>query len=276
MTNLMQMTAEWNMTNLILGSSAIALYLCGWVIHILKLRDEGRFKSTILQIIAAAAIVLHGFTISGLLFTEMGLDLGLLKILALLALVINSLVWISGLRKTLHSLYLVLFPIAALTLACALASPSTKAPALMSHSLQAHILLSILAYSFLAIAALQALLSGYQNWQLKHKHQNALMRTLPALETMETLLFELIWVGEIALTLSLLSGFLVYDDFFAQQLIHKVTFSLIAWLIYAVLIFGRHYYGWRGQRAINWTWIGFSAILLGYIGSKFVIEFILN
>jgi len=101
------------------------------------------------------------------------------------------------------------------------------------------------------------------------------MRTLPALETMETLLFQLIWLGEIALTLSLLTGFMVYDDFFAQQLIHKVTFSIVAWLVYAVLLFGRHYRGWRGQKAINWTWVGFSAILLGYLGSKFVIEFVL-
>ena len=43
-------------------------------------------------------------------------------------------------------------------------------------------------------------------------------------------------VGEILLTASLLTGVYVYDDFFAQQLIHKVTFSIVAWLVYAVLI----------------------------------------
>ena len=211
-----------------------------------------------------------------MLFQNGGLDLSLLKILALLALVINSLVFINGLREPINSLYLILFPISALTLILALASPSTKSATILPYSLQAHILTSVLAYSFLAIAALHALLAGYQNWQLKHKHQNALMRTLPALESMEKLLFKLIWLGEILLTASLLTGFYVFDDFFAQQLIHKVTFSIVAWLVYAVLIFGRYHYGWRGQRAINWTWVGFSAILLGYLGSKFVIEFILS
>ena len=102
------------------------------------------------------------------------------------------------------------------------------------------------------------------------------MRSLPALETMEALLFQLIWIGEIILTLALISGFLVFDNLFEQQLIHKVTFSLLAWLVYAVLLIGRVYFGWRGNRAINWCWIGFCAMLLGYIGSKFVIEYILN
>jgi ABC-type uncharacterized transport system permease subunit len=264
------------MTTFILGSSAIALYLLGWAAYVLKLSNKGRIKINLIQALTGLAIVIHGFATFGLLLHEGGLDLSLLKILSLLALVINGLVFLSSIKEPIHSLYLALFPISAVTLVFALISASTKSTDVIPYSLQVHILTSIIAYSFLAIAALQALLAGYQNWQLKHKHQNVLMRTMPALETMEKLLFKLIWVGEILLTASLLTGFYVYDDFFAQQLIHKVTFSIVAWLVYAVLIFGRYHYGWRGQRAINWTWIGFSAILLGYLGSKFVIEFILS
>ena len=252
------------MSTFILGSGAIALYLLGWAAYVMELCNKGRVKIPLIQVMTGLGIILHGITTFGLLLNSGGLDLSLLKILSLLALVINGLVFLSSLKESIHSLYL------------ALISSSTKTTAIIPYSLQAHILTSIVAYSFLAIAALQALLAGYQNWQLKHKHQNALMRTLPALETMEKLLFKLIWVGEILLTASLITGFYVYSDFFAQQLIHKVTFSIVAWLVYAVLIFGRHHYGWRGQRAINWTWVGFSAILLGYVGSKFVIEFILS
>ena len=264
------------MTTFIFGSSAIALYLLGWVAYVLELTNRVRLKTSVIQLFTGLAIILHGFASFGLLLHDGGLDLSLLKILSLLALVINSLVFLSGLREPIHSLYLALLPISVVTLIFALISSSTKSTAVIPYSLQAHILTSIIAYSFLAIAALQALLVGYQNWQLKHKHQNRLMRTLPALETMEKFLFKLILVGETLLTASLITGFYVYDDFFAQQLIHKVTFSIVAWLVYAVLILGRHHYGWRGQRAINWTWIGFSGILLGYFGSKFVIEFILN
>jgi len=228
-----------------------------------------------LQVITGIGISLHALAISGLLLVEGGLDLSLFKILALLALVINILVFISGLKKPLHSLYLVLLPVSALCLLIALTNPSTKPPASMSAPIQAHVLISILAYSLLAIAALQALLAGYQDWQLKHKHQNILMRTLPPVQTMEILLFELIWAGEILLTLSLVSGFLFFDDLFAQHLVHKVAFSLVAWFVYAILLWGRHSRGWRGNKAIRWTWGGFIAILLGYIGSKVVMEFIL-
>jgi ABC-type uncharacterized transport system permease subunit len=181
----------------------------------------------------------------------------------------------SGLKKPIHSLNLFLFPISALTIAAALASASTKTAAMLAPSMQLHVLLSILAYSLLAMAALQAALMGYQNWQLKHKHQNLLMRTFPPLQSMEALLFELIWAGELMLTLSLLSGFIFYEDFFAQKLLHKVVFSLAAWVFFGVLLWGRQVQGWRGKTAIRWTWAGFIAIVLGYVGSKVVIEFLL-
>jgi len=196
------------MTGSILGFVAIAIYLAGWVFHQRQLRLDSQTKPAALQIVAGGAIVLHGFAIGDLMFVDGGLDLSLLKIIALLALVINILVWISGLKKPLQNLNLLLFPISALSLLVALLSTSTKPALIMSVEIQAHVLISILAYSLLAIAALQALLAGYQDWQLKHKHQNLLMRTFPPVQTMETLLFELIWAGEILSTLSLLSGFL--------------------------------------------------------------------
>ncbi len=261
------------MINSLLGSGAAALYLMGWLFQVTKPEAS---KTVVLRVIAAAAIALHGFTTWGLMIIDAGLDLGLFKVLTLLALVINCLVWISGISKPIHNLFLVLFPISVAILIMALTDAESSSPIILSSGLQIHILLSVLAYSFLAIAATQALLCGYQNWQLKHKHQNALMRALPPLETMESLLFQAIWLGQVLLTLSLISGFLVYENLFAQQLVHKVVFSLLAWLVYAVLLVGRHYHGWRGKRAINWTWMGFVAILLGYIGSKFVIEFVLG
>ncbi len=264
------------MTGSILGFAAIAAYMIGLVYHLMQLRKDPHFNPISLQTITCIGICLHGLAIAGLLLVEGGLDLSLFKILALLALVINVLVFVSGLKKPLHSLYLALLPLSALCLLAALVSPSSKPPALMSGPMQAHVLISILAYSLLAIAALQALLAGYQDWQLKHKHQNILMRTLPPVQTMETLLFELIWAGEILLTLSLVSGFLFFDDLFAQQLVHKVTFSIVAWAVYAILLWGRHNRGWRGNKAIRWTWAGFIAIFLGYIGSKIVLEFILT
>ena len=262
------------MTSFFAGS-AIALYLLAFGYQVSQLRKHANAPTTTFQVAAALAIVLHGAATFGLLFNTAGLDLSLLKICALISLVINVVLFFSGLKKPIHSLFLFLFPISALSLFAALTTPSTKAAVVIPPTIEAHVLISILAYSTLAIAALQALLIGYQNWQLKHKHQNLLMRTFPPLQSMEALLFELIWAGELMLTLSLLSGFIFYEDFFAQKLLHKVVFSLAAWVFFGVLLWGRQVQGWRGKTAIRWTWAGFIAIVLGYVGSKVVIEFLL-
>jgi len=264
------------MIALIFGFAAIATYLGGFMHHLWQLRKDPQFNPRSLQIVVGVAILLHGLAMTSLLLVDDGLDLSLLKIVGLIALAINTLVFISGLKKPLHSLYLALMPISALSVLAALTSPSTKAVAQMSVTMQIHVLLSVLAYSLLAIAALQALLSGYQNWQLKHKHQNLLMRTLPPMQTMEVLLFEAIWAGWLFLTLSLISGFLFLNDLLGQHLAHKVTFSMVAWSVYAILLWGRHSLGWRGHQAIRWSWVGFIAICLGYIGTKVVLEFILS
>jgi len=257
------------------ASSAIALYLFAFGYQMSQLRKHPTTPTTAFQLAAALAIVLHGAATFGLLFNSAGLDLSLLKICALISLVINIVLFFSGLKKPVHSLFLFLFPISALSLFAAITTASTKETVVIPPAIEAHVLISILAYSTLAIAALQALLIGYQNWQLKHKNQNLLMRTFPPLQSMEALLFEVVWAGEILLTLSLISGFLFYDDFFDQKLLHKVVFSMVAWVFYGCLLWGRHFQGWRGNTAIRWTWAGFIAILLGYIGSKVALEFLL-
>ena len=47
-------------------------------------------------------------------------------------------------------------------------------------------------------------------------------------------------------------------------------------LIFAALLAGRRVYGWRGRVAVRWTLAGFLALVLAYIGTKFVIEIILG
>jgi ABC-type uncharacterized transport system permease subunit len=99
------------MTGSILGFAATAVYLAVWVYHLAQVRRDPQFNNWSLQAMAAIAISLHSATLIGLLFIEGGLDLSLLKVFALSALVINSLVLISGIKKPLQSLFLFLFPI---------------------------------------------------------------------------------------------------------------------------------------------------------------------
>jgi ABC-type uncharacterized transport system permease subunit len=139
-----------------------------------------------------------------------------------------------------------------------------------------HILTSIIAFSLLNIAALQAILLAIQEQQLRSHPPRRLVLSLPPLQTMEALLFQMLAAGLIFLTISLVSGYLFIENLFAQHLVHKTVLSILAWIIFSGLLLGRSRYGWRGQTAIQWTLIGFVLLLLAYFGSKLVLELILH
>tara|TARA_R110002167_G_scaffold186072_11_gene386972 strand:+ start:1013 stop:1294 length:282 start_codon:yes stop_codon:yes gene_type:complete len=93
---------------------------------------------------------------------------------------------------------------------------------------------------------------------------------------MENLLFEMIWSGTILLGLAIMAGAIFVDNIFAQHLAHKTVFSIIAFMIFSTLLAGRRLYGWRGLTASKWTLWGFSFLMLGFFGSKLVLEQILK
>ncbi len=95
---------------------------------------------------------------------------------------------------------------------------------------------------------------------------------MPPLQTMEQMLFELIWVGMLLLSISLLSGTVFIVNIFAQHLEHKTVLSISAWLIFAVLLWGRTRYRWRNFIAPRWTLSGFIILMFSYIGSKLLLE----
>jgi ABC-type uncharacterized transport system permease subunit len=95
---------------------------------------------------------------------------------------------------------------------------------------------------------------------------------------MESLLFRVIHVAFVLLTLTLISGIAFSEALFGKALTfnHKTVFAILSWLIFAVLLLGRHLRGWRGRTALLWTQAGFVALLLAYVGSRFVLEVILG
>ena len=82
--------------------------------------------------------------------------------------------------------------------------------------------------------------------------------------------------GFALLSAGLLTGIFFLEDIFAQHLVHKTVLSIVAWLVFGILLWGRWRFGWRGRTAIRWTLSGFVVLLLAYFGSKFVLELILQ
>ena len=100
---------------------------------------------------------------------------------------------------------------------------------------------------------------------------------LPLL-TLERLTFRLVHLGFALLSITLLMGIGFSESVYGHALHwdHKVVFSILAWLTFAVLIIGRRAFGWRGRRAINILYGGSVLLLLAYVGSRFVLEVILR
>jgi ABC-type uncharacterized transport system permease subunit len=142
----------------------------------------------------------------------------------------------------------------------------------------AHIAIALLAYSLFTFATLHALLMLFAERSLHNKSSLLRLPNFPPLMVMEALLFQIISMGFVLLTITLLSGMLFSEEIFGQplQFNHKAVFSIASWVIYAALLFGRVRYGWRGMKAIRWTLAGFALLLLAYLGSKFILQVLLG
>ena len=143
-----------------------------------------------------------------------------------------------------------------------------------SWQLDLHITLSMLSYSIFVVSTLFAISLLVYITKLK-KSQFDSNHSLLSIIDEEKKLFSLICLGWLLLSTSLLSGVLFVEDFMTQQLGHKVLFSLLAWLMFGIVILGRLNKGWRGEKLIWLTIVGMSLLATGYLGSKIVLEWIL-
>jgi ABC-type uncharacterized transport system permease subunit len=220
-------------------------------------------------------LVLHASVVYNNVFTTGGLNMGFYNAMSLITWMVALIILLASIKRPLENLAIVVLPLASLALLLELNLDSRHVFSVESE-LKYHILFSIIAYSLLSVAAVQAILLSVQDYHLRHKHPAGFVRALPPLQDMETLLFQLIGIGFVFLSLALFSGFVFLQDMFAQHLVHKTILSILAWVIFAILLWGRWRFGWRGRKAIRWTLTGFVILLLAYAGSKFVLEIVLN
>lgn len=223
---------------------------------------------------ATAAILLHAVVL--LVAHEGRIDLHFFAALSLVAGVVTALTLLVNLWRPVAGLGVIVFPLAALLLALdVFVAPPTR-PLPINWQIGLHVTIALISYGLLSIAAALAILLAFQERALRAHRPMRLIRSLPPITQTETLLFRLIAAGFIGLTLTLLSGALFVEDILGQNLAHVIVFSVIAWLIFGILLLGRRRWGWRGARAVNLTLAGMVLLAIGFFGSKFVLEMILN
>jgi ABC-type uncharacterized transport system permease subunit len=268
------------MNPMLLALPAAALYFIGGLSTGLRLFAQGdawRPPRSLGISIGFVALALHAAMLYQDLFTAGGLNMSFFNAVSLAAWTVAGLLLISALSKPVDNLAILALPLAAITVLLDLRFPGSR---LLDDDagwqLRLHVLTSILAYSLMTLASAQAILLAIQDNHLRRHHPGGFIRALPPLQTMESLLFEMIGVGFALLSVSLISGFIYLEDMFAQHVVHKTVLSIVAWLAFATLLWGRFRFGWRGRKAIRWTLVGFAVLMLAYFGSKAVIELILQ
>lgn len=182
---------------------------------------------------------------------------------------------LGSLALPIRRLGVLVFPLTIVSLIFSILWPSeADSTRRLTGLLGAHVFISIVAYCMLAIATIQGLLYVYQERQLKRRVSPAMLMALPPIQTMETLLFRLLWAGFALLTLTVVTGALFSKEIFghAFEFKHHIILATLGWLVFAILLYKRVSHGLRGTRAVTWTIAGFLLIQLGYFGTKIVSE----
>nr|VFJ43393.1 MAG: ABC-type uncharacterized transport system, permease component [Candidatus Kentron sp. DK]VFJ58680.1 MAG: ABC-type uncharacterized transport system, permease component [Candidatus Kentron sp. DK] len=266
---------------MLLSLASITLYLFLAVFLGIRLlrsdpAKEERF-SLILMGATALGAVLHGAVLYRAIPMAAGFDLGIANVLSLVSWGIVLVLLFGALARPLMNVGVLVFPLAAAALTLALFFPGrTVAPEQLPPGVEVHVILSVLAASVLTIAALQSVFLAFQERSLRRKRPGRIPHLLPPLQIQESIFFQLIGGGFFLLSLSLASGMAFIEDMFAQHLAHKTILSVSAWTVFAILLWGRWRFGWRGRRAVRWSLAGFVVLMLAYFGSKWVLEGILG
>lgn len=235
----------------------------------------------------ALAWVLHGTALAGIVIAPDHLQLGFATMLSAALWLSVAAYWIENHNLAVDGLRRLVLPIAAMTTVLPLVFPGIAIPLSgKSPMFSWHIALSTLAYGSLTIAAFHAVLMAMQESRLHSLASSAAQRgwlagaldRLPALLTMERLLFRMISFGFVLLTLTVLSGVFFSEQLFGKpfRLEHKTVFTLLSWGLFGALLAGRKWRGWRGRTALSFTLTGFGTLLLAYVGSRFVLEVVLH
>jgi ABC-type uncharacterized transport system permease subunit len=260
------------------GISAALLYLLTTALLARNLTRGAEANARLqrgLLLPTVGAWLLHAFVLYQLVVSQW-ITLGFFHALSASSWLLVGLILIARRGRTLDPVGIVVYPIASLTLLLELRFPEPIKSSAASAALDSHILFSMLAYSLLGIAALLAVLLLIQDRQLRNKHPGGFMRALPPLAQVETLMFRVLQLGFVLLSIALVTGFVFLEDLFAQHLAHKTVLSLLSWLLFASLLWGHLRHGWRGRHAVRWLLGGYVALLIGYFGSKFVLEVLLT
>ncbi len=178
-------------------------------------------------------------------------------------------------RMKNRSIGVFVMPVAFLIMAYASIAPGINSriepliPALQSNWLTSHVLTCFMGYASFTVAfalGIIFLIKGKENG--KDSPAGGLDRRLPSEYQMDELMYSSTALGFIFLTLGIATGSVwahyAWGSYWSWD--PKETWSLITWLVYAVMLHARLVRGWRGRRMAIMAIVGFACVLFTYLG----------
>jgi ABC-type uncharacterized transport system permease subunit len=275
---------------ILLHLAVVALYvLAAWALWpaapaaaggaVVAAQAGGRLPVGAATWVLALAVLLHAYVAIQNVATPTGLDVSLGNAVSVVAGLTAALAWLSGLLATMPSVGTVVLPVAAAaSLLPGLMTSGHRFPYAGEAWAAVHVAVALVSYALFIVAALQALLLMGLERRLHRRLPDPGADALPPLLTLERFLFRLVGAGFVLLTVTLVTGVLFSEQIFGRAVpfTHKSVFSVLGWLTFGGLLWGRWRYGWRGRVALRWILAGTAFVFLAYLGSKFVLEVLLG
>jgi ABC-type uncharacterized transport system permease subunit len=236
------------------------------------------------SLLILGALAAHAVSLYAAISTPTGLRFGFAPALSATLWVGVATLWFEGLSVRIDALRVLIAPAAAVCALLPLVFEGSDVGVGSRPLFLPHLLVGTLAYGVLMLAAMHAMLMTAAERALHGapvREGSVFARwldRLPALLVLERILFRFIALGFVFLTLTAVSGVVFTEQVFGRPLRvdHKTVFTLIAWVLFGALLLGRALWGWRGRTALRLTISGFVVLLFAYVGSRFVIEIILQ
>jgi ABC-type uncharacterized transport system permease subunit len=227
-------------------------------------------------VLAAVAIAVHGAGLFDSVTRGGTINVSLVSSISLIGLQLAIIGTLAAIDSDLRGVAAGLIVLAAPTALAAQTGAVEVTGSGLSWQLQTHVFTAMFAYGLLAAGAIVAIYALVQDHRLRAAKLSTVNQLFAPLEKTERVLYGVASAGIAVLAMSIALGITFVENLFAQHLVHKTVLSLIALLVFGILLAGRHFAGWRGKRAIYLYLGGFIILCLAYFGSRYILEVILD
>lgn len=176
----------------------------------------------------------------------------------------------------ISSLGCIVLPAVSLLLIWALSYPTDIRPLpviLESYWLPVHTTFSFLGNAIFFVSFLVSIIYVIAEREIKRKKSLLFSARFPSLETLDSINYRCMSYGFPFLTVGIISGSIwagfAWGSYWSWD--PKETWSLITWIVYAILIHNRLAIGWRGRKTAYLMIAGFISILFTFFGVNFLI-----